>query len=261
MNRLRQEKLKELASFELTGRFEDNLYRLNCITGDLMAARRVSLMLLDAGSGTGVRLKLAALYGELPEVAWHDDTPIEECIAQHVLDLGQCLHVRDIGHSRWRSFARRLGSTGSFISCPIHLGGKPAGVLNISEPIERISFTLSDLDAAELAASLIGRIIHVARLDRMLDSRFAQMAFTLEGRADSYSVVSLSTHEPDKVARMLAKAFFKEMRHCGFTPNQIIRAAGEIISELTGSLNRHKHRLDAGQTERPAPDAGHSRAD
>jgi hypothetical protein len=77
----------------------------------------------------------------------------------------------------------------------------------------------------------------------MLDSRFAQMAFALEGRADSCSVITLSTHEPDKVARMLAKAFFKDMRHCGFTPNQIIRAAGEIISELTGSLNRHKHRL------------------
>ncbi len=243
MNPQRQGKLLELAGFEPTGRFEDNFYRLTCITGDALAARRVSLMLLDTGSGKGVKLKLAALYGELPEVAWRDDTPPEEGIAQHVLNLGQCLHVKDIGHSRWRTLARRLGGTGSFIACPIHLAGKPAGVLSVSEPIERAYFTPSDRDAAELAASLIGRIIHVARLDRVLDSRFAQMAFTLEGRADSCSVVSLSTHEPDKVARMLAKAFFKEMRHCGFTPNQIIRAAGEIISELTGSLNRHKHRL------------------
>lgn len=243
MNNQRLAKLKELAGFEPSGHFEDTLYRLTCITGDAMAARRVSLMLLDTGSTKGVRLKLAALYGELPEVAWRDDLPLEEGIAQHVLNLGECLHVQDIGHSRWRDKARRLGGTGSFIACPIHISGKPAGVLNISEPIERAHFTPSDLDTAEFAAHLIGRGIHVARLDRMLDSRFAQMAFTLEGRADSCSVVSLSSHEPDKVARMLAKAFFKEMRHCGFTPNQIIRAAGEIISELTGSLNRHKHRL------------------
>lgn len=243
MNRERLDKLKELAGFEPTGRFEDSLYRLTCITGDVMAARRVSLMLLDTGNTQGTRLKLAALYGELPEEAWREDKPAEESIAQHVLKLGQCLHVGDIGHSRWRALARRLGGTGSFIACPIQLAGKPAGVLNISEPIERAHFTPTDIETAELAARLIGRSIHVARLDRVLDSRFAQMAFTLEGRADSCSVVALSTHEPDKVARMLAKAFFKEMRHCGFTPNQIIRAAGEIISELTGSLNRHKHRL------------------
>jgi GAF domain-containing protein len=239
----RQAKLLELAGFEPLGRLEDNLYHLTCITADLMAARRVSLMLLDTSSGKGVRLKLAALYGELPDAAWRDDTLPEEGIAQKVLEMGKCLHINDIGHSRWRELARRLGGTGGFIACPIVLAGKPAGVLNLSEPIERAHFTPSDLDTAELVARLISRIIHVARLDRVLDSRFAQMAFTLEGRADSCSVVSLSTHEPDRVARMLAKAFFKEMRHCGFSPNQIIRAAGEIISELTGSLNRHKHRL------------------
>ena len=239
----RQAKLLELAGFEPSGRFEDNLYRLTCLCGDVMAARRVSLMLLDTGRGQTARLKLAAVYGEMPEEAWRNDAPLEESIAQHVLTLGGCLHVGDIGHSRWRTLARRLGGTASFIACPILLAGKPAVVLNISEPVERAQFTATDLDTAELSVRLVGRILHAARLDNMLDSRFAQMAFTLEGRADSCSVVSLTAHEPDKVARMLAKAFFKEMRNCGFTPNQIIRAAGEIISELTGSLNRHKHRL------------------
>jgi hypothetical protein len=43
---------------------------------------------------------------------------------------------------------------------------------------------------------------------------------------------------------MLAKSFYKEMRHCGFSPGQIVNAAGEIISELTGSLNRHKKRME-----------------
>ncbi len=242
----RQAKLLELAGFEPTGQFEDTLYRLTCIAGDIMAAHRVSLMLLDTGSegGKAVRLKLSALYGELPDAAWRDDTPTEAGIAQSVLDQNECLYIKDIGHSRWRELARRLGGTGSFISCPIRLAGKPAGVLNISEPIERAHFTATDCDTAELVVRLIGRILHVARLDRMLDSRLAQMAFTLEGRNDSVSVVELSTHEPDKVARMLAKAFYKEMRHCGFTSNQIIRAAGEIISELTGSLNRTKRRLE-----------------
>ena len=45
------------------------------------------------------------------------------------------------------------------------------------------------------------------------------------------------------------------MRHCGFSPNQIIHAAGEIISELTTSLNRHKRRIqpDAPDSEEGKP--------
>ena len=101
--------------------------------------------------------------------------------------------------------------------------------------------------AAELAALLIARAIQVGRLERMLDSRFAQMALTLEGSANAYTVTALSAHDPDKVAKMLAKGFYKELRHCGFTPNQIIHAAGEIISELTGSLNRHARRMERGR--------------
>ena len=50
----------------------------------------------------------------------------------------------------------------------------------------------------------------------------------------------------NRVAGMLARAFYREMRHCGFSPNQIIHAAGEIISELTSSLNRHKRRIRHG---------------
>ncbi len=244
MNTLRQTKLKELAEFEVNGAFEDNLYRLTCITADLMAAQRVSLMLLDSAASKGKLLKLSALYGELPDKAWRDDLPEEPGIAQHVFGVGEYLHVKDIHRSRWRGSARRPSGAGSFISCPIYLAGSPAGVLNISEPAERLHFTAADAEAAELAARLIGRIIQVARLDRLLDSRFAQLAYSLEGQTDACSVLAISAHEPDKVAKMLAKAFFKEMRHCGFTDNQIIHAAGEIISELTASLNRHRNRLE-----------------
>lgn len=73
------------------------------------------------------------------------------------------------------------------------------------------------------------------------------MAMTLEGVEDAWSMIALSAQDPEKLSKMLAKAFYKEMRHCGFTPNQVIHAAGEIISELTGSLNRHKRRLERAE--------------
>ena len=240
---LHQKKFLELAAFEVTGRFEDNLYRLTCIVGELLAARRVSLMLLDVAPGKGARLKLAALYGELPEVAWKEEPAAGQGIAGQVLASGVSIRVASIGRSNWKQQARHADESGSFLVCPLLIAGRPAGVLNVSQPINRGSFSTTDQANAELAAALIGRAIQVGRLDRMLDSRFAQMAFTLEGAADACSVVSLSAHDPDKVAKMLARGFYREMRHCGFTPNQVIHAAGEIISELTSSLNRHKKRL------------------
>jgi len=238
-----QQKLRELAGFEVTGPFEDNLYRLTCLVGELLAARRVSLMLLDIAPGKGAHLKLAALYGELPEAAWKEEPAPGQGIAGQVLASGTCIRVASIGRSSWKTHARHAGEAGGFLACPMLLAGRPAGVLNISQPLDRARFSVTDQANAELAALLVGRALQVGRLARMLDSRFAQMAFTLEGATDAVSVLALSAHEPDKVAKMLARAFYRELRHCGFTPNQVIHAAGEIISELTSSLNRHKKRL------------------
>jgi len=240
---VRQAKLRELAGFEITGRFEDNLYRLTCIVADLLSARRVSLMLLDSVPGKTARLRLAALHGELPELAWKEEAPPGQGIAGQVLSTGRSLRVARIERSAWKNAARRPESGGSFMACPVPLAGTPAGVLNISGPIGRAAFTATDLEWAELAAMLVGRAIQMGRMNRLLDSRLAQMAFTLEGSQDACSVAALSAHEPERVAGMLARAFYRELHHCGFSPNQIIHAAGEIISELTRSLNRHKRRI------------------
>jgi L-methionine (R)-S-oxide reductase len=246
-NALRQAKFRELAGFQICGGFEDNLYRLTRLAGEMLAARRVSLMLLDSGDGKGKRLKLAALYGELPEAAWKEEPAPGQGIAGQVLVSGQSVRVSRIDRSPWKGTARRPADGGAFMACPLFIAGEPAGVINVSDPVERTAFSPDDLEYAELAALLVARAIQVARLERILDSRFAQMAFALEGRADAMAVTALSAHEPDKVAKMLAKGFYKEMHHCGFTPNQIIHAAGEIISELTGSLNRHAKRLERGR--------------
>jgi L-methionine (R)-S-oxide reductase len=240
---MHQRKLRELAGFEVTGKYEDNLSRLTCIVAELLAARRVSMMLLDTASSVGARLKLAALFGKLPESAWSEEQAPGQGIAGQVLESGVCVRVTHIGRSIWKQHARHSDEPGGFLICPIILAGLPAGVLNVSLPIDRTSFSNQDQANAELAALMIGRALQVGRLDRLLDSRLAQMAFALEGTTDAMSMISLSTHNPDKVAKILARAFYRELRHCGFSANQIIHAAGEIISELTNSLNRHKKRL------------------
>ncbi|MEW6678674.1 MAG: GAF domain-containing protein [Pseudomonadota bacterium] len=244
-------KLKELADFQPHGALEDTYYRLTCILGDLLGVRRVSLMLLDTGPGGETRLRLAAVYGELPEAAWKEETRLGQGIAGQVLAQGHSLRVADLAASKWKTLARRQGDSGPFMACGVPIGSAPAGVLNFSDPVGTGPFSPADQRLAELAASLTGRAIQLARVDRLLDSRLAQMAFALEGAQDACSVVSLSAHEPEKVAGLLARAFYKEMRHCGFTPNQVIHAAGEILSELTRSLNRHKHRANDLSGEGP----------
>lgn len=240
----RKRLIRELAAFRPEGAFEDILQNLAHRVAELLAARRVSLMLLDTGNGKGPRLKLAALHGELPDDAWKEEPKPGQGVAGQVLLTGKCLRVANIGSSSFRATARHPTEGGSFLACPLLVAGQPAGVLNVSGPVERLSFSALDMEHAELAALLIARVIQITRLERLCDSRIAQMAFALERTLDAPGVTALSAHNPDKVAKMLAKSFFKEMRHCGFSPNQIIHAAGEIISELTGSLNRHTRRIE-----------------
>ncbi|MGQ9685761.1 MAG: GAF domain-containing protein [Thiobacillaceae bacterium] len=236
-------KLRELVAYEPDCPFEDALYAMTRLTGEMLSAGRVSLMLRDMTRERQTRLRLVALYGTLPDAAWGEDAAEDAGIAGRVLASGRPLRVEDIAHSEFSTQARRPDASASFMACPVMIAGQAAGVLNISEPALQPCFSEADMELAELAALVIGNAIQRMRLSSMLDSRFAQMALTLEGQGDSQSMTRLTAHDPERVARMLAKAFYKEMHHCGFTPNQIIHAAGEIISELTGSLNRHKQRL------------------
>lgn len=239
-------RLRELAELQPQPTLEDTTARLTGILADLLEVRRVSLMLLDVGAAGKPRLRLSALHGELPAVAWQQENALGEGIAGRVLALGESVNVADLAASEWAPWRRRADGAGAFLACPVPVAGAPAGVLNFSEPIGRTRFSRTDQGLAELAASLTGRALQLARLDRLLDSRFAQLALAAEGGQNACSLVTLSAHEPERVAGMLARAFYREMRQCGFSPNQIIHAAGEIISELTRGLNRHKQRAHRG---------------
>jgi len=235
-------KLLNLAGFEARGDDDSSLPRLMALVADFLSAGRVSLMLLDTEGDQGRRLKLAALHGNLPEIAWDEKPSLGQGIAGKVLAEGNALLIHDINTSSLKTVMRHSGEPASFIACPVPIAGQPAGVLNVSNASAGSDFTDEDLARAELAAVLVGRIIQEYRLKGMLDSSFAQMAMTLEGITDAGEFMALSTQEPRKVAKILAKAFYKEMDRCGFTFNQILHAAGDIISELTLNLNRHKKR-------------------
>jgi hypothetical protein len=51
------------------------------------------------------------------------------------------------------------------------------------------------------------------------------------------------TLAPARVAKMLAKSFFKDMAAAGFEPGQIIDAASEIITLVSTDIARYKKRI------------------
>lgn len=100
-----------------------------------------------------------------------------------------------------------------------------------------------DLTLLDVAALFIGKSIQTIQLQNILNSRFAQLAVARQV-ASSGGPLSSAVGNPDKVARIIAKSFYKEMIRAGFGPAQIIHVASDLISQLNSQLQRHNKRLD-----------------
>jgi len=61
------------------------------------------------------------------------------------------------------------------------------------------------------------------------------------------------THNPNQIARILARSFYREMLGAGFNLNQILFAATEVISELSSTIKVR----GARQGGRPKQDIFH----
>lgn len=236
------DRLKELATFKPDDDHERAMSGLMDTVAGMFAAGRVSLMLVDSVGSLGQMLRLVALHGELPETAWNERSEESQSVAAQVLASRQSLVVNDINTSALKLVRRHSGEPASFMACPVPVSGIYAGVLNISKRENGQPFTEQDLAIAEFAAILVGRAIELGRLQGMLNSSFAKMALVLEEVSNSRSFIDLSIQEPQRMAKILAKSFYKEMSRCGLSANQIIHAASEIISEMTNSIVRHQRR-------------------
>jgi len=236
------ERLKELATFKPDDDHERALSALMDTVAGMFSAGRVSLMLVDSVGSLGQKLRLVALHGELPETAWNERTEESQTIAAQVLANRQALVVNDINVSALKVMRRHSDEPASFMACTVPVSGIYAGVLNISKRENGQPFSEQDLAIAEFAAILVGRAIELGRLQGMLNSSFAKMALVLEEVSNSRSFMDLSIQEPQRMAKILAKTFYREMSRCGLSANQIIHVASEIISEMTNSIVRHQRR-------------------
>ena len=244
-------KLQDLSSFLEQGTLDDNLLQLAEKAAKALTAEKCSIMLLKDGESDNPRMRVCASYGLLPDAAYTESIGRGEGIAGRVIATGRSILVEDISRSELASSARRTDDPRkSLVSSPIPINRRIVGVVNVSSHARGDVFNEADLNLLEVIALFIGKSIQAIQLQNILNSRFAQLALLQEAEKNLEPLgVGAAVQNPDQVAKILAKSFYKEMTRAGLGSSQIISAASEIISQLSGSLQRHNKRLARGAPE------------
>ncbi|WP_313950835.1 GAF domain-containing protein [Accumulibacter sp.] len=243
-------KLQDLASFMEEGSFDDNVKKLAAMSAKVLHAENCSLMLLTDDEMENLCLRVCAAFGPLPAAAYKEAIHAGEGIAGRVIATGKALLIEDIDQSEFAQWARRSDDPRkSLISSPISINGRIIGVVNISGHLDGRPFNRNDLNLLDLVALFVGKAIQVVQLQNALKSRFAQLALMQFAEKDIGSALASAVQNPDQVAKILAKSFYKEMTRAGFGSSQIINAASEIVGQLSGSLSRHSKRIEQQAAE------------
>ncbi len=235
-----------IASFlEQQANLDVSLDELVTMAADMLSCNNCSIMLFKDDSNSGeFRLRVFAKSGYLPQNAFFEATKINHGIAGHVAATCQAILVEDIHESPLLSLARRPDDPNkSFISVPIVINNKVIGVLNASNPKDDRRFNHHDLNLATFVALLVGKSIQVIQLQNLLRSSYAQAALVRDSKKIVRTTTGPVMQEPEKMAKILAKSFYREMTKLGLGRDHIIGAATEIISLLSKSLSRHSKRL------------------
>lgn len=231
-------RLHALRDFVFEGSLEDSLQGQARECARLLGADSCSIMLLSGAAGEeDGRLRVHAHAGapgdRLPAAALEASIGRGEAICGQVLASGQALLVEDIGKSAYALLARRPGDPGrSMMSAPVRIDGRTVGVANVAGK----GFTETDLLLFEVVCLFIGKSIQVAQLQHLLASRFAREALAREAEGP----VLTAYRNPEAVARILARSFYKELTRAGFEAPQIVGATSEIIDQLNNRLHK-KH--------------------
>jgi len=238
-------RLRDLAMF--VSAEEDlraHLRELSDLAASVTQAATCSIMMLSEGDDEAPRLKLWCSTEALPPSAWNEAPQSGESIAGRVLEQRAPLLIADIRASEFAPLARQRENLGaSFISAPIAVGTHVIGVMNLSSRPGSPPFDESDLRLAEIVAALIAKSVQVERLQTMLRSKVAQMTLAREGK-QVVGRLTDGTVAPARVAKLLAKSFFRDLASAGFEPGQIIEAASEIIMLVSHDITRFKRRIE-----------------
>lgn len=237
---------------EADASLEDGLKGVANFTAHTLKADRCSIMLLSETDERQPGLRLFTHHGYIPDSAYHEVTRFNDGIAGYVASTGAPLLIPDIARSEFAVMGRFLKdkSNRSLVSAPIYLTHRVIGVINVSGCRDRLYFQEEDLELLKISALFVGQSIHITQLQTMMRSKFVERAVLLdwqEGQTEALQQSPFSplaiTPDPGRLAKIVARSFFKELTQADFSANQIIAIATEVLSLLQTNLNKHKKRI------------------
>ncbi len=213
------------------------LNALSELVAKTLKTTNCSIMLLKKHESDGeLHLRVQAHYGNLPAEAYSESQPLGKSIAGKVAQTGQPMLVEDIASAKVSSTKM---IPGGFISFPITLNERIAGVVNVNTPVDHHVFNEADLELASILSLFIAKSMQNLYLQNILKSQFAVAALAKE-QSEKKSSSGPFTQEPDKVVKILAKSFFNDMKHIGMGNDHILEAATEIIDLLGKTMGDNK---------------------
>lgn len=224
-------KLHDLSAFIETGLSVDQgVQALAGLAAQTLNARH-AIIVLNEGGSEELKLRAVASFGKS---AWNQAPEALNETATQVIATRRPLLLD--GYDA-------VAAATSLICAPILASAKTIGALQIADPRYKRTFTAEDLSLLELVALFVGKSLHILQLQNILNSRFTQIALAQEADRTIGSALAANGEDADKVAKILAKSFYREMAKAGFSSNQIISAASEIISQLSANLQKHTKRI------------------
>ncbi len=222
---------------------------LAAMAAGILQVGTCSIMLFQPEQGDGdFRLRVFAAQGDLPFHALTEAARVREGIAGQVAARGEPLLVEDITQTEFLPFARRPGEPSKcFIAVPITIADTVIGIMNFSNPEGGRTLDRADLNRAVSVALLVGKSIQVIELQKILQSKFLQVSLSQEAQNLVGSAIAPLSQDPERMAKIVAKTFYREMTRAGFDARHIVKAATEIISLLNQTLKKHEKRMGGGE--------------
>jgi signal transduction protein with GAF and PtsI domain len=227
---------------------DESLKDLAAKAADILNAQNSSIMLFkDCDDNEGLKLRISAHFGRLPEEAFDECMDLQQGISGHVVATGKPLLIEDIDQSRFAPVARKHYPGRSFMSAPVIINKKVIGVIHVNTHKQQRVFNKEDLNLLTVVAMLVSKSIQIIQVQKLMMSRYTVYAVAEKNKEELTkltNLVSMAGQDLNKVAKLLAKTFYREMSKAGFGPDHIISAASEIISLLNESVVKHKKRRE-----------------
>lgn len=251
---------------ESTLSLDESLQQAAILTAQTLKTQGCSIFLLGElpqKKPTPDRLKfqICTHYDALSQTTDAAIASLNQEVAGYVAQTREALLIADLSLS---PFASWLGSNSSkrqksLIAAPILLENQAIGVIIVNSCRNRTSFKAIDLELLTVFAQSVSQLVHISQLQTILHSRFIEIAVLRDWEEQNKDLLNGSqsmtltpapiASDPNKLAKIVAKSFFKELTQAGFDASQIIAIATEVLSLLQNSLNKHKKRLARDEGE------------